>query len=473
MGKGQQEKRQRSATGGQHAKRPRRPSQRNGVAVPAVPLHGAATNAAMAVPFPIVGVNGAAARWSTAAALGAASRAAALPQPLMVGANGAAVPLMLAPVPGLQAPDAPSNAMAPAPPTAGVNGVPAPLVLTCTAGQLVPAPIQFFGYLSTAGGFSGAPVPPAPPCAGMPLAAALARFPSTTLGRMLSALMPACHPPLRQHESRSGAPPQWWPTASERWWVPDVVAHLSSMPLNAAVPFTAGGLLKKAQKIAVLVAIVKHLSPDFPRIATAVSRAELSDTEAALWNSGLQDEHAKCIRPVFILQLQQPSPPPPQHGDGHLLQPSCSAGAEIVVHGAVVAAGVPAAIVREQAVNLAVDGGTHHSAAVIAPSEDVSHAAAAEPEPQPDQHGDVCGIDIELWEDMVVPWQAHHGEEVRQLAEHPANGGEAAGAVVAPEEAPEVRPWYENEEMRRVLADLDMPLGMGTPHTFDDGGYFY
>ncbi|EES02452.2 hypothetical protein SORBI_3003G068700 [Sorghum bicolor] len=124
--------------------------------------------------------------------------------------------------------------------------------------------------------------------------------------------MPVCNPPLRQgqHQSKTGPPPPWWPTGSEDWWTTellehlDLVAALSSAPVP--VPFAPSYGLKKPQKVAVLVAIVKHLAPDFARIAAAVRHSgKLSISETDLWHSALNNERAKYTRLVFILLPQQ------------------------------------------------------------------------------------------------------------------------------------------------------------------------
>ena len=123
--------------------------------------------------------------------------------------------------------------------------------------------------------------------------------------------MPVCNPPLRQgqHQSKTGPPPPWWPTGSEDWWTTellehlDLVAALSSAPVP--VPFAPSYGLKKPQKVAVLVAIVKHLAPDFARIAAAVRHSgKLSISETDLWHSALNNERAKYTRLVFILLPQ-------------------------------------------------------------------------------------------------------------------------------------------------------------------------
>jgi hypothetical protein len=178
--------------------------------------------------------------------------------------------------------------------------------------------------------------------------------------------MPACLPPLQPGQGMAGAPPPWWPTASVDWWVPELVAHLATMPLHTQVPFVPLYRLKKAQKVAVLVAVVKHLTPDFTRILSEASlKAKLSVCENILWNSALVSEWAKCLRPRFVV-----------HGDddGHRQARSSTTSSAIVVHG-----GVAAADGCEQVANI-LPGNS-----VTTPADDTGQVVTAA---EPEQHGD-------------------------------------------------------------------------------------
>ncbi|OEL16638.1 hypothetical protein BAE44_0022342 [Dichanthelium oligosanthes] len=452
-----EEKRKQDATRGEEAKKQRHShlnvtARPNGTAaVPVVPLHYVASNA-MAVTFPMAGVNGAALRWSTAAALGAASRAAALSLPVMAGGNGPAAPFLLVPALGLEA--SPQ--------------------LSC---------------------------PPAPAFV-MPLAMALDKIRDETLRRMLSAVMLACDPPIEQRQSWIGAPPPWWPTASESWWGSELVAYLGSMENHTPVPFAPAYKLKKLQKVAVLVAIVKHHAPDFHRFSGKVKvmmdRAKLSDWETKLWNSAIKNEAARWKSagpvprtPVFLQILpQQPQP----HGDGHRRQaPSGTTPTEDAVPG-----GVGATEGCEQVVNpagasvtTAADNGGQVVAAAEAeqPQEQLNsgvlhggvvatdagreqpinlpgddHQVPAEPELQPEHHGemhlnDTAAADMDqLLEDMLAPYQMQQGEEVHQVVD-----AEFPGAEAAVEAAPEGRPWYVNEDMSSIFDDFEMLVDI--PHS--------
>jgi hypothetical protein len=368
--------------------------------------------AAAPVAFPITGVSGAVAQWSTAAALaGAASRAAALPQP----------------------PSSP------------------PLVFADAGGHLVPVPLRFFGY---------APMPGT--TTAPPLAAVLDRFHSTTLSRMISMLMAVCKPPLRQHESRSGPPPRWWPTASEEWWAAEVEAHLPHVPMP--VPFVCCKILKKVHRVAVLVAIVKHLSPDFGRLDRAMRQCRLSPSETALWDSALGNEQARCQRPVYIAEMQQ------QHGHG-LLSPSHAGG--VIPPSDDDGGQVVAELVeqpQEQQV-AAGDGGTD-----LGDEAGVQVAAAVaelEKPLQPEQAaGDVGAANVfspsGFLEDMMLPFPEGQAHDIHYPADHSGMDELSVGAAAAEvqEEPAEERAssWYDNQELRRLFTD--MPIR--SPQSFDN-----
>ncbi|KAL5198280.1 hypothetical protein ABZP36_001792 [Zizania latifolia] len=270
--KQQQAKRRRGApAGGEHTKETCS-SQTQGAALPlpglaVVPLQSAASNA---VAMPMVGINGAVAPQRSAAAL-----ALALP---MVAGDGAAPSMLTTPVP--------------------VQVVAVPLPLVCFVPMPMPMPM--------AGAVSGSPSPWS--AAGVSLAATLCRFQNATLERMMTELARECTPPLRAQDRKSGGPPPWWPTAAEPWWFSEVSVHLRGRPMATPVPFATPRRLKRAEKMAVLVAAVKHIAPDFGRIAAAANRSRLTEFEASLWESALRVEHRRHVMSASI----QPPPPPQQ-----------------------------------------------------------------------------------------------------------------------------------------------------------------
>ncbi|PKI58723.1 hypothetical protein CRG98_020879 [Punica granatum] len=83
----------------------------------------------------------------------------------------------------------------------------------------------------------------------------------TTLGSLLSALIQHCVPPQRKFPLDMGVPPPWWPSGSEVWWGQQGRAQELGPP-----PYRKPHDLKKAWKISVLAAVIKHMSPDLGRM---------------------------------------------------------------------------------------------------------------------------------------------------------------------------------------------------------------
>jgi hypothetical protein len=85
-------------------------------------------------------------------------------------------------------------------------------------------------------------------------------------------------------------------------WLPIIAQHDGGTARLIPVWF------KKVDRLAVLVAIMKHLSLDFARLTRTVLHCKLSSSEAALWDSALGNEQTRCQRPVYIMEMQE------QHG---------------------------------------------------------------------------------------------------------------------------------------------------------------
>lgn len=78
----------------------------------------------------------------------------------------------------------------------------------------------------------------------------------TTLGSLLSALMQHCMPPQRRFPLERGLAPPWWPNGTEQWWGEQgLLAHEHGPP-----PYKKPHDLKKAWKVSVLAAVIKHVS---------------------------------------------------------------------------------------------------------------------------------------------------------------------------------------------------------------------
>lgn len=114
----------------------------------------------------------------------------------------------------------------------------------------------------------------------------------TTLGSLLSALMQHCDPPQRRFPLEKGVAPPWWPTGNEEWW-----AQLGLPKNQGPPPYKKPHDLKKAWKVSVLTAVIKHLSPDIARIRRLVRQSKclqdkMTAKESATWLAIINHEEA-------------------------------------------------------------------------------------------------------------------------------------------------------------------------------------
>lgn len=63
-------------------------------------------------------------------------------------------------------------------------------------------------------------------------------------------------------------PPPWWPSGNEEWWV-----QLGLQKDNGP-PYKKPYDLKKAWKVAVLMAVIKYMFPDTPKIRKLVKQSK-------------------------------------------------------------------------------------------------------------------------------------------------------------------------------------------------------
>ncbi|XP_020236753.1 protein ETHYLENE INSENSITIVE 3 [Cajanus cajan] len=114
----------------------------------------------------------------------------------------------------------------------------------------------------------------------------------TTLGSLLSALMQHCDPPQRRFPLEKAVPPPWWPTGNEDWW-PQI-----GLPKDQAPPpYKKPHDLKKAWKVGVLTAVIKHMSPDIAKIRKLVRQSKclqdkMTAKESATWLAIINQEEA-------------------------------------------------------------------------------------------------------------------------------------------------------------------------------------
>ncbi|KAL1569616.1 putative ETHYLENE INSENSITIVE 3-like 4 protein [Salvia divinorum] len=115
----------------------------------------------------------------------------------------------------------------------------------------------------------------------------------TTLGSLLSALMQHCVPPQRRFPLERGLAPPWWPRGDEIWWGDQgEVAHEHGPP-----PYRKPHDLKKAWKVSVLAAIIKHMAPDLDRMRRLVNQSKslqhkMTAKDTATWAKVVNQEEA-------------------------------------------------------------------------------------------------------------------------------------------------------------------------------------
>ncbi|KAK6933670.1 Ethylene insensitive 3 [Dillenia turbinata] len=121
-----------------------------------------------------------------------------------------------------------------------------------------------------------------------------------TLGTLLSALMQHCDPPQRRFPLEKGVAPPWWPTGTEVWW-----PQLGLLKDEGPPPYKRPHDLKKAWKVILLAAIIKHMSPDFAKIRKLVRQSKtlqdkLTAHESAIWLSIINKEEVLSCKQTDI-----------------------------------------------------------------------------------------------------------------------------------------------------------------------------
>ncbi|KAJ8440705.1 hypothetical protein Cgig2_005436 [Carnegiea gigantea] len=136
----------------------------------------------------------------------------------------------------------------------------------------------------------------------------------TTLGSLLSALMQHCDPPQRRFPLEKGAPPPWWPTGNEEWWPQLGLPKDQGLP-----PYKKPHDLKKAWKVSVLTAVIKHMSPDIAKIRKLVRQSKclqdkMTAKESATWLAIINQEETLAWK-----LYPDRCPPPSAGGSGSLV----------------------------------------------------------------------------------------------------------------------------------------------------------
>ncbi|GMJ15454.1 ETHYLENE-INSENSITIVE3 [Hibiscus trionum] len=114
----------------------------------------------------------------------------------------------------------------------------------------------------------------------------------TTLGSILSALMQHCDPPQRRFPLEKGVPPPWWPTGIEEWWPQLGLPNDQGPP-----PYKKPHDLKKAWKVGVLTAVIKHMFPDIAKIRKLIRQSKclqdkMTAKESVTWLAIINQEEA-------------------------------------------------------------------------------------------------------------------------------------------------------------------------------------
>ncbi|CAN8268915.1 unnamed protein product [Cochlearia groenlandica] len=114
----------------------------------------------------------------------------------------------------------------------------------------------------------------------------------TTLGSLLSALMQHCDPPQRRFPLEKGVPPPWWPSGEEEWW-----PQLGLPKDQGPAPYKKPHDLKKAWKVGVLTAVIKHMFPDIAKIRKLVRQSKclqdkMTAKESATWLAIINQEES-------------------------------------------------------------------------------------------------------------------------------------------------------------------------------------
>ncbi|XP_010521598.1 PREDICTED: protein ETHYLENE INSENSITIVE 3-like [Tarenaya hassleriana] len=142
----------------------------------------------------------------------------------------------------------------------------------------------------------------------------------TTLGSLLSSLMQHCDPPQRRFPLEKGVPPPWWPSGKEEWW-----PQLGLPKDQGPPPYKKPHDLKKAWKVGVLTAVIKHMSPNIAKICKLVRQSKclqdkMTAKESATWLAIINREEA------LARELYPGSCPPlsSSGGSGPLFTNDCS-----------------------------------------------------------------------------------------------------------------------------------------------------
>ncbi|CAD6342806.1 unnamed protein product [Miscanthus lutarioriparius] len=122
----------------------------------------------------------------------------------------------------------------------------------------------------------------------------------STLGSLLSALIQHCEPPQRSFPLDRGLAPPWWPTGREAWWGMQGEAQAHQGP----PPYRKPHDLKKAWKISLLSAVIKHLAPRFDQMRKLVWQSKRLQHKVITREEAL-DRHAQRALQITPLDEEE------------------------------------------------------------------------------------------------------------------------------------------------------------------------
>jgi ethylene-insensitive protein 3 len=111
-----------------------------------------------------------------------------------------------------------------------------------------------------------------------------------TLGSILTLLAQHCNPPQRNFPYEKLVPPPWWPTSQEGWWGQTGISAEEGPP-----PFKKPHDLRKKWKAAVIIGIIKLMSPEFSKLYSLVEQSQhlssrMNAKERKFWTLALVAE---------------------------------------------------------------------------------------------------------------------------------------------------------------------------------------
>ncbi|KAM0950496.1 putative transcription factor EIL family [Dioscorea sansibarensis] len=112
-----------------------------------------------------------------------------------------------------------------------------------------------------------------------------------TLRFIISSLLQHCDPPQRRFPFDKGIAPPWWPSGYEHWWPCEGISNEAEEP----PPYKKPHNLKKAWKVAILTAIVKHMLPNYKKMLRLVKHSrrlqeKMTIKENTIWTQFVMKE---------------------------------------------------------------------------------------------------------------------------------------------------------------------------------------